>query len=49
MPGSAFALGLGVMLLLPLVAIALARVDEIAAIVFGRPPRRLARFAAAGA
>jgi exo-beta-1,3-glucanase (GH17 family)/cellulose synthase/poly-beta-1,6-N-acetylglucosamine synthase-like glycosyltransferase len=41
-PGSAFALGLGVMLLLPLVAIALARVDEIAAIVFGRPPRRLA-------
>jgi exo-beta-1,3-glucanase (GH17 family)/cellulose synthase/poly-beta-1,6-N-acetylglucosamine synthase-like glycosyltransferase len=41
-PGSAFALGLGVVLLLPLVAIALARLDEIAAIAFGRPPRRLA-------
>ena len=41
-PGAAFALGLGVMLLLPLVAIALARIEEIAAIVFGRPPRRLA-------
>ncbi len=41
-PGAAFALGLGVILLVPLVAIALARMDEIAAIVFGRPPRRLA-------
>jgi glucan 1,3-beta-glucosidase len=41
-PGSAFALGLGVMLLIPLVAIALARLDEIAAVAFGRPPRRLA-------
>jgi exo-beta-1,3-glucanase (GH17 family)/cellulose synthase/poly-beta-1,6-N-acetylglucosamine synthase-like glycosyltransferase len=41
-PGSAFALGLGVTLLVPLVAIALARMDEIAAIMFGRPPRRLA-------
>jgi len=41
-PGAAFALGLGVVLLLPLVAIALARLDEIAAIAFGRPPRRLA-------
>lgn len=41
-PGSAFALGLGIALLVPLVAIALARMDEIAAIVFGRPPRRLA-------
>ena len=41
-PGAAFALGLGVLLLLPLVAIALARLDEIAAIAFGRPPRRLA-------
>jgi len=40
-PGSAFALGLGVVLLVPLVAIALARMDEIAAIAFGRPPRRL--------
>jgi exo-beta-1,3-glucanase (GH17 family)/glycosyltransferase involved in cell wall biosynthesis len=39
--GAAFALGLGVVLLVPLVAIALARIDEIAAIAFGRPPRRL--------
>jgi len=41
-PGAAFALGLGVTLLLPLAAIALARIEEIAAIAFGRPPRRLA-------
>jgi exo-beta-1,3-glucanase (GH17 family)/cellulose synthase/poly-beta-1,6-N-acetylglucosamine synthase-like glycosyltransferase len=41
-PGAAFALGLGVILLIPLVAIALARMDEIAAIAFGRGPRRLA-------
>jgi exo-beta-1,3-glucanase (GH17 family)/cellulose synthase/poly-beta-1,6-N-acetylglucosamine synthase-like glycosyltransferase len=41
-PGAAFALGLGVILLIPLVAIALARIEEIAAIAFGRPPRRLA-------
>ena len=41
-PGAAFALGLGVVLLVPLVAIALARIEEIAAIAFGRPPRRLA-------
>jgi exo-beta-1,3-glucanase (GH17 family)/cellulose synthase/poly-beta-1,6-N-acetylglucosamine synthase-like glycosyltransferase len=41
-PGAAFALGLGMVLLVPLIAIALARVDEIAAIAFGRPPRRLA-------
>jgi exo-beta-1,3-glucanase (GH17 family)/cellulose synthase/poly-beta-1,6-N-acetylglucosamine synthase-like glycosyltransferase len=40
-PGAAFALGFGLVLLLPLVAIALSRLDEIAAIVFGRPPRRL--------
>ena len=40
-PGAAFALALGVVLLVPLVAIALARMDEIAAIAFGRPPRRL--------
>jgi exo-beta-1,3-glucanase (GH17 family)/cellulose synthase/poly-beta-1,6-N-acetylglucosamine synthase-like glycosyltransferase len=39
--GAAFALGLGTLLLLPLVAIALARVEEIAAIVFGRAPLRL--------
>ena len=41
-PGAAFALGLGVTLLLPLVAIALARLEEIAAIAFGPGPRRLA-------
>jgi exo-beta-1,3-glucanase (GH17 family) len=39
--GAAIALGIGVLLLLPLIAIALSRLDEIAAIVFGRPPRRL--------
>ena len=41
-PGAAFALGFGIVLLVPLVAIALSRLDEIAAIAFGRPPRRLA-------
>src|SRR5271154_334246 len=41
-PGAAFALGFGMVLLMPLVAIALARIDEIAAIAFGRPPRRRA-------
>ena len=46
-PGAAFALGLGVVLLVPLVLIALARVEEIAAVAFGRAPRRL--IAAAGA
>jgi exo-beta-1,3-glucanase (GH17 family)/cellulose synthase/poly-beta-1,6-N-acetylglucosamine synthase-like glycosyltransferase len=40
-PGAAFALGLGVVLLVPLVLIALARIQEIAAILFGPPPRRL--------
>jgi cellulose synthase/poly-beta-1,6-N-acetylglucosamine synthase-like glycosyltransferase/exo-beta-1,3-glucanase (GH17 family) len=40
-PGAAFALGLGLLLLVPLVAIAFARVDDIAAIAFGRKPRRL--------
>lgn len=40
-PGAAFALGLGVVLLVPLVLIALARMEEIAAIAFGRRPRRL--------
>jgi exo-beta-1,3-glucanase (GH17 family)/cellulose synthase/poly-beta-1,6-N-acetylglucosamine synthase-like glycosyltransferase len=40
-PGAAFALGLGVVLLVPLVAIALARMEEIAAVVFGASPRRL--------
>jgi len=41
-PGAAFAFGFGIILLLPLIAIALSRLDEIAAIAFGRPPRRLA-------
>src|SRR5579862_4852461 len=40
-PGAAFALGLGIILLVPLVAIAMARLEEIAAIAFGRQPRRL--------
>jgi exo-beta-1,3-glucanase (GH17 family)/cellulose synthase/poly-beta-1,6-N-acetylglucosamine synthase-like glycosyltransferase len=40
-PGAAFALGLGTLLLVPLIVIALARVEEIAAIAFGRKPRRL--------
>ena len=40
-PGAAFALGLGTLLLVPLIIIALARIDEIAAIAFGRKPLRL--------
>jgi exo-beta-1,3-glucanase (GH17 family)/cellulose synthase/poly-beta-1,6-N-acetylglucosamine synthase-like glycosyltransferase len=40
-PGAAFALGLGIILLIPLVAIAMARLEEIAAIAFGRATRRL--------
>ena len=39
--GAAFALGLGTLLLIPLVIIALARVEEIAQIAFGRKPGRL--------
>jgi exo-beta-1,3-glucanase (GH17 family)/cellulose synthase/poly-beta-1,6-N-acetylglucosamine synthase-like glycosyltransferase len=39
--GSAFALTLGLILLIPLVLIAMARIEEIAAIAFGRKPRRL--------
>lgn len=39
--GSAFALSLGLTLLVPLVLIAMARVEEIAAIAFGRKPQRL--------
>ena len=39
--GAAFALGLGILLLAPLVAIALARIEEIAVVVFGQGPRRL--------
>jgi exo-beta-1,3-glucanase (GH17 family)/glycosyltransferase involved in cell wall biosynthesis len=47
--GTAFALGLSTLLLLPLVAIALSRIEEIAAILFGRPPSRLLAAAGAGA
>src|SRR6266576_4520057 len=39
--GAAVALGLGIILLAPLVMIALARIEEIAVIAFGRSPRRL--------
>ncbi|MBK3663284.1 glycosyltransferase [Bradyrhizobium diazoefficiens] len=39
--GSAFALTLGMILLVPLVLIAMARIDEVAAVALGRPPRRL--------
>ncbi|HEX7566898.1 MAG TPA: glycosyltransferase, partial [Bradyrhizobium sp.] len=39
--GSAFALILGLILLVPLVLIAMARIEEIAAIAFGRAARRL--------
>src|SRR5207247_4416305 len=39
--GAAVALGLGIILRAPLVMIALARIEEIAAIAFGRGPRRL--------
>ncbi len=40
-PGAAFSFWLGTLLLVPLVIIALARIEEIAAIAFGRKPRRL--------
>jgi exo-beta-1,3-glucanase (GH17 family)/cellulose synthase/poly-beta-1,6-N-acetylglucosamine synthase-like glycosyltransferase len=40
-PGAAFALGAGLTLLVPLVLIALSRVEDIAAIAFGRGQRRL--------
>jgi exo-beta-1,3-glucanase (GH17 family)/cellulose synthase/poly-beta-1,6-N-acetylglucosamine synthase-like glycosyltransferase len=39
--GAAFALALGIALLIPLIAIALKRIEEIAAVAFGRNPRRL--------
>ena len=39
--GAAFALGLGTVLLIPLIVIALARIEEIAAVAFGRKPLRL--------
>src|SRR5205085_5430407 len=39
--GSALALGLGLVLLVPLIMIAMARIEEIATIAFGPSPRRL--------
>ncbi len=39
--GATFALGLGTLLLIPLIIIAFARIEEIAAIAFGRKPARL--------
>lgn len=39
--GSGFALTLGLILLVPLILIAMARIEEIAAIAFGRGPHRL--------
>ncbi len=41
--GSALALTLGMILLVPLVAIAMARIEEIATVAFGHAPRRLLR------
>jgi exo-beta-1,3-glucanase (GH17 family)/cellulose synthase/poly-beta-1,6-N-acetylglucosamine synthase-like glycosyltransferase len=41
--GSAFALTLGILLLIPLIFIAMARIEEIATIAFGRGPQRLIR------
>jgi exo-beta-1,3-glucanase (GH17 family)/cellulose synthase/poly-beta-1,6-N-acetylglucosamine synthase-like glycosyltransferase len=46
-PGAALALALGIILLLPLIAIALKRIEEIAAVAFGRGPARLIRRALA--
>ncbi len=46
--GAAFALGLGIVLLIPLVLIAIARIEEIANIAFGRGPRRLLSAVTAG-
>jgi exo-beta-1,3-glucanase (GH17 family)/cellulose synthase/poly-beta-1,6-N-acetylglucosamine synthase-like glycosyltransferase len=40
-PGAAFALGLGLVLLVPLVAIALSRIKEISAVLFAGAPHRL--------
>ncbi len=47
--GAAIALAFGLALLVPLVAIALARIEEIAAVAFGRGPRRLLPPSLAGA
>ena len=40
-PGAAFALALGMILLIPLIVIALARIEEIASVAFGRKPLRV--------
>jgi cellulose synthase/poly-beta-1,6-N-acetylglucosamine synthase-like glycosyltransferase/exo-beta-1,3-glucanase (GH17 family) len=40
-PGAAFALGAGLLLLIPLVMIAMSRIEEIASIAFGRRQRKL--------
>src|SRR5882762_7432707 len=47
--GAAFALALGTLLLIPLVLIALGRIEEIAGILLGRSPARLFKKAAGGA
>jgi exo-beta-1,3-glucanase (GH17 family)/cellulose synthase/poly-beta-1,6-N-acetylglucosamine synthase-like glycosyltransferase len=46
--GAAFALGLGIALLIPLVVIALRRIEEIASVAWGRGPRRLITIPPAG-
>jgi exo-beta-1,3-glucanase (GH17 family)/cellulose synthase/poly-beta-1,6-N-acetylglucosamine synthase-like glycosyltransferase len=40
-PGAAFAFALALVLLIPLILVALARIEEISTIVFGHKPRRL--------
>jgi exo-beta-1,3-glucanase (GH17 family)/cellulose synthase/poly-beta-1,6-N-acetylglucosamine synthase-like glycosyltransferase len=47
--GSAFALTLGLTLLVPLILIAMARIEEIAAVAFGQRPQRLITREAAAA
>ena len=40
-PGAAFAFGLALLLLIPLIFIAMTRIEDIANVAFGRKPRRL--------
>lgn len=40
-PGAAFALGTGLLLLIPLILIAMSRIQEIASVAFGRQQRKL--------
>ena len=47
--GTTFSLVLGIVLLVPLVVITLRRIDEMAAVLFGRAPRRLLPPGSAGA